>query len=56
MTHTIENDVLMVTSVEAKRSKVFPITYRVADLVTPIPNFTSSYEDGLAGACEQLTK
>ena len=50
LTHVIENDVLNVTSIEAKRSMVYPKTYRVTDLVTPIPNFTSSYEDGLAGA------
>lgn len=50
LTYVIENDVLSITSLEAKRSKVYPRTYRVTDLVTPIPNFTSSYEDGLAGA------
>ncbi len=50
LTYVIENDVLNITSIEARRSKVFPRTYRVTDLVTPIPNFTSSYEDGLAGA------
>ncbi len=50
LTYTIENDVLNITSIEAKRSKVYPKTYRVTDLVTPIPNFTSSYEQGLAGA------
>ena len=50
LTYVIENDVLSITSMEAKRSKVYPETYRVTDLVTPIPNFTSSYEDGLAGA------
>ncbi|WP_246151491.1 type II secretion system protein GspD [Rubripirellula reticaptiva] len=50
LTHVIENDVLNITSKEAKRSKVYPVTYRVTDLVTPIPNFTSSYDDGLAGA------
>lgn len=50
LTHVIENDVLSVTSMEARRSMVYPRTYRVTDLVTPIPNFTSSYEDGLAGA------
>ncbi|NND95858.1 MAG: general secretion pathway protein GspD, partial [Pirellulaceae bacterium] len=50
LTYVIENDVLSITSFEAKRSKVYPKTYRVTDLVTPIPNFTSSYEDGLAGA------
>ena len=50
LTHVIEDDVLKVTSMEAKRTKVYPKTYRVTDLVTPIPNFTSGYEDGLAGA------
>lgn len=50
LTYVIENDVLMITSMQAKRAKVYPKTYRVTDLVTPIPNFTSSYEDGLAGA------
>ncbi len=50
LTYILENDVLNITSPEAKRSRVFPLTYRVTDLVTPIPNFTSGYEDGLAGA------
>ncbi|TWU54611.1 Bacterial type II and III secretion system protein [Rubripirellula tenax] len=50
LTHVIENDVLTITSIESKRSKVYPVTYRVTDLVTPIPNFTTSYDDGLAGA------
>lgn len=50
LTYVIENDVLSITSMDAKRSKVYPKTYRVTDLVTPIPNFTSGYEDGLAGA------
>lgn len=52
LTYVIENDVMNITSVEVKRSKVFPKTYRVTDLVTPIPNFTTSYEDGLAGALQ----
>src|SRR5690606_11440730 len=50
LTYILENDVLMITSQEAKRSRVYARTYRVTDLVTPIPNFTSGYEDGLAGA------
>lgn len=50
LAHVIRHDVLMITSVEAKRSNVVNRVYRVADLVTPIPNFASSYEDGLAGA------
>jgi general secretion pathway protein D len=50
LAYVIRHDVLMITSVEAKRSNVINRVYRVADLVTPIPNFASSYEDGLAGA------
>jgi general secretion pathway protein D len=50
LTHVIDNDVLTITSMQAKQAMVYPETYRVTDLVTPIPNFTSSYEDGLAGA------
>lgn len=48
--YVIENDVLNITSAEAKRANTFTKVYKVADLVTPIPNFTTSYEDGLAGA------
>ncbi|EMI52951.1 type II and III secretion system protein [Rhodopirellula sallentina] len=50
LTYVLDNDVLNVTSREARRTMVFPRTYRVADLVTPIPNFISGYEHGLAGA------
>jgi len=50
LTHVIDNDVLEITSLESKRSRVWPRTYAVKDLVIPIPNFTSSYDDGLAGA------
>ncbi len=50
LTHVIDNDVLEITSLESKRSRVYPVTYAVKDLVIPIPNFTSSYDDGLAGA------
>jgi len=50
LTYLIENDVMNITSIEAKQSRTYPRVYRVTDLVTPIPNFTSSYDDGLAGA------
>lgn len=50
LTYILRNDVLMVTSMEVKRSDVKVRTYKVTDLVTPIPNFVSGYEDGLAGA------
>ena len=48
--YVIENDALIITSNEAKRTRVETRTYKVADLVTPIPNFSTSYEDGLPGA------
>jgi general secretion pathway protein D len=50
LTYVLNNDVLNVTSREARRTMTYPRTYRVADLVTPIPNFISGYEHGLAGA------
>lgn len=50
LTHVIDNDVLEITSMESKRSRTWVKTYPVKDLVIPIPNFTSSYDDGLAGA------
>lgn len=50
LTHLIKNDVLMITTRQVKESNVWTKTYRVTDLVTPIPNFVSGYEDGLAGA------
>jgi general secretion pathway protein D len=50
LAYEIKNEVLQITSAEAKRDNVITRVYKVADLVTPIPNFTSSYEDGLAGA------
>ncbi|MEO1528456.1 MAG: hypothetical protein AAFX06_23785, partial [Planctomycetota bacterium] len=50
LAYVIDNDVLNITSAEAKRANVITKVYKVADLVTPIPNFTTSYEDGLAGA------
>ncbi|MCO8120836.1 general secretion pathway protein GspD [Stieleria sp. TO1_6] len=50
LSYEIKNEVLQITSAEAKRANVVTRVYKVADLVTPIPNFTSSYDDGLAGA------
>ena len=48
--YEIANEVLQITSAEAKRANVVTVVYKVADLVTPIPNFVSSQDDGLAGA------
>ncbi len=59
LTYVLKNDVLNVTSREARRTMTYSRTYRVADLVTPIPNFISGYDDGLAGALKnayQMTR
>lgn len=59
LTYVLKNDVLNVTSREARRTMTYSRTYRVADLVTPIPNFVSGYDDGLAGALKnayQMTR
>ncbi|MFG0266907.1 MAG: hypothetical protein ACF8AM_17415, partial [Rhodopirellula sp. JB055] len=50
LTHVIDNEVLNVTSKAARQEMVERRTYRVADLVTPIPNFITGYDDGLRGA------
>ncbi|MEM6688974.1 MAG: hypothetical protein AAF664_06075 [Planctomycetota bacterium] len=50
LAYVIENDVLMITSKQVRDSRVYPVTYRVANLVTPIPNFPATYDLGLAGA------
>lgn len=50
MTYLIENDVLKITSHEVKNSRLRTKTYRVADLVTAIPNFPANQEQGLAKA------
>lgn len=59
LTYMVEHDVLKITSHEVKRTRVVTRTYKVADLVTPIPNFTTGYEDGMAGAlraAHQMTR
>lgn len=50
LTYAIGNEVLQITTNEVKRGQLQTRLYKVADLVMPIPNFTSSYESGMAGA------
>ena len=50
LTWMIEDEVLKITSRAKRDTHVHIVTYKVADLVTPIPNFLGGYEDGLAGA------
>ncbi len=49
LAHTIQDDVLKVTSVSLRDGDVEPRTYYVADLVIPIPNFLPSNNMGLQG-------
>jgi len=48
--YTIRNDVLMITSKSKKDTDTYTVTYPVADLVIPIPNFQPSSNMGLEGA------
>lgn len=49
----IRNEVLMITSEQAKDSNVYVKTYYVADLVVPIPNFVPGYDMGLPAAIRE---
>ncbi|MDO4569208.1 MAG: general secretion pathway protein GspD [Planctomycetia bacterium] len=48
--YVIRNEVLMITSKSRKDTNVHTVTYPVADLVIPIPNFQPSKSMGLEGA------
>ncbi len=50
LNYVIEDDVLKITSEQMRSGDVYIWTYDVADLVVPIPNFTPSNNQGLAGA------
>lgn len=50
LSHVIQDEVLRVTSEQARDSNVYPQVYNVGDLVIPIPNFVPGYNTGLAGA------
>lgn len=39
LSYVIKDDVLKITSEQARRGTVYPVVYNVADLVSPIPNF-----------------
>jgi general secretion pathway protein D len=50
LSYVIKDEVLKITSEELRDGVVYPMTYNVADLVIPIPNFVPSSRMGLAGA------
>lgn len=50
LNYVIKDEVLKITSEQMRGGEVYPVTYQVADLVIPIPNFLPSARMGLAGA------
>lgn len=50
LSFVIEDEVLKITSEQMRSGDTYIHTYNVADLVIPIPNFTPSSNQGLAGA------
>ncbi|HEX3598494.1 MAG TPA: hypothetical protein VHU84_00045, partial [Lacipirellulaceae bacterium] len=53
LSYVINDEVLKVTSEQLRDGQIFPRTYSVADLVTPIPNFVPSNNIGLQGLINQ---
>lgn len=50
LSYVIKDEVLKITSEHLRDGEIFTVTYNVADLVTPIPNFAPNGRMGLAGA------
>jgi general secretion pathway protein D len=51
--YVIKDEVLKVTSAHLKDGEVYTVTYNVADLVIPIPNFVPTVNMGLTGALQE---
>ena len=49
LSYVIKDEVLKITSEQLRDGEIYPQTYYVADLVTPIPNFVPSNNIGLQG-------
>ncbi|HEY2838910.1 MAG TPA: hypothetical protein VGJ26_07170 [Pirellulales bacterium] len=52
LSYVIKNEVLNITSEQMRDGEIITVTYSVADLIVPIPNFTPNSQMGLAGALE----
>jgi general secretion pathway protein D len=50
LSYVVKDEVLKITSEQMRAGQVYAVTYNVADLVIPIPNFTGGPSMGLAGA------
>ncbi len=53
LSYVVQDEVLKITSEQLRESDVHREVYNVADLVIPIPNFTPSYNMGMAAALRQ---
>ncbi len=50
LSYVVKDEVLKITSEQMRDGEVYTVSYNVADLVIPIPNFRPSTNMGLAGA------
>jgi len=50
LSYVIQDEVLKITSEQLRDGVTYPVTYNVADLIIPIPNFQPNARMGLAGA------
>jgi general secretion pathway protein D len=50
LSYVIKDEVLKITSEQLRDGEIYPVTYNVADLVIPIPNFVPNGRTGLTGA------
>jgi len=53
LSYVIKNDVLMITSEDKTKGLVYTVSYQVADLVIPIPNFVPTGNEGMPAALQQ---
>jgi general secretion pathway protein D len=51
--YVIEDEMLKITSAHRRGGKLVPVTYNVADLIIPIPNFVPNTRYGLTGAIHE---
>ena len=52
LSYVIKDEVLKITSEHQRKGEVYTVSYTVADLIIPIPNFVPTARMGLAGALE----
>ncbi|MBL8829363.1 MAG: hypothetical protein JNM18_20430, partial [Planctomycetaceae bacterium] len=52
LSYIVKDEVLKITSETLRDGEVYTVTYNVADLVIPIPNFVPNSKMGLAGALD----